>query len=135
MMPGPIKEKVTGLQDGYFTKTFPRIFEKESYTDPISNRRKERLVEKKKNVSTKPFISFSGEKKPWVLILALEISFHLELEFRNILVWVLVLYLVHLVAKLTTFHLKQKIKNHTLMKNRMLKRIHLKKELVMGKLL
>lgn len=64
MMPGPIKEKVTGLQDGYFTKQFPRIFEKEAYTDAVSNRRKERLVEKKKNVSNKAFITFSGEKKP-----------------------------------------------------------------------
>ena len=64
MMPGPIKERVTGLQDGYFTDKFPRVFEKEAYTDPISNRRKERLVEKKKNVTTKPFITFSGEKKP-----------------------------------------------------------------------
>jgi hypothetical protein len=27
MMPGPIKEKVTGLQDGYFTDKFPRVFE------------------------------------------------------------------------------------------------------------
>lgn len=64
MMPGPIKQKVTGLQDGYFTKQYPRVFEKEAYTDPVSNRRKERLVQKKKNVSTKAFITFSGEKKP-----------------------------------------------------------------------
>ena len=64
MIPGSLKERVTGLQDGYFTKQFPRVFEKEAYSDPISNKRKERLTEKKKNVSTKPFISFHGEKKP-----------------------------------------------------------------------
>lgn len=64
MMPGPIKDRVTGLQDGYFTKPFPRVFEKEAYSDPISLRRKERILEKKKNITDKPFITFHGEKKP-----------------------------------------------------------------------
>ena len=64
MLPGFTKDRVTGLQDGYFTKGFPRVFEKEAYSDPISNRRKERLKEMKKNVTNKPFITFLGEKKP-----------------------------------------------------------------------
>ncbi|RNA17476.1 hypothetical protein BpHYR1_024365 [Brachionus plicatilis] len=64
ILPGPIKDRSTGLQDGYFTKPFPRVFEKEAYSDPISLRRKERILEKKKNITDKPFITFYGEKKP-----------------------------------------------------------------------
>lgn len=65
MLPGAIKDKVTGLQDGYFTKPFPRVFEKEAYSDPIGTRRRQRLVESKKNITNKPFITFQGEKKPY----------------------------------------------------------------------
>jgi hypothetical protein len=64
MLPGPVKDKSTGLQDGYFTKPFPRVFEKEAYSDPIARRRRERVAEAKKNITTKPFITFQGEKKP-----------------------------------------------------------------------
>lgn len=64
MLPGPVKDKVTGLQDGYFDKQFPRIFDKESYSDPIGNRRRERMEAAKKNLTNKPFITFQGEKKP-----------------------------------------------------------------------
>lgn len=63
MMPGPIKDRVTALQDGYFTKPFPRVFEKEAYSDPIGERRRDRITELKKNVSNKPFITFQGDKK------------------------------------------------------------------------
>jgi len=64
VLPGPVKDRSTGLQDGYFTKNFPRVFEKEAYTDPIGERRRERIKELKKNVTNKPFITFHGEKKP-----------------------------------------------------------------------
>lgn len=64
VLPGPIKDRSTGLQDGYFTKPFPRVFEKEAYTDPIGDRRRERIKELKKNVTNKPFITFHGDKKP-----------------------------------------------------------------------
>lgn len=64
VIPGPVKDRSTGLQDGYFTKPFPRVFEKEAYTDPIGERRRERLKELKKNVTNKPFITFQGDKKP-----------------------------------------------------------------------
>lgn len=64
MLPGPIKERATALQDGYFTKPFPRVFEKEAYSDPIARRRQERVKEMKKNITNKPFITFKGETKP-----------------------------------------------------------------------
>lgn len=64
MLPGPIKDRVTGLQDGYFTNKFGRIFEKEAYTDPVGTRRRQRIELSKKNITTKPFITFHGEKKP-----------------------------------------------------------------------
>ena len=64
MLPGPAKDRVTGLQDGYFDKKFGRVFESEAYSDPIGTRRRHRLKESKKNITTKPFITFHGEKKP-----------------------------------------------------------------------
>ena len=64
MLPGASKERVTGLQDGYFDKKFPRVFESEAYSDPIGTRRRQRQKESKKNITTKPFITFHGEKKP-----------------------------------------------------------------------
>jgi hypothetical protein len=64
ILPGPAKKRVTGLQDGYFTKQFPRVFEKEAYSDPIGTRRRQRRDEAKKNITDKPFITFQGEKKP-----------------------------------------------------------------------
>ena len=64
MLPGPVKDRVTGLQDGYFTKKFDRVFEKEAYSDPIGNRRRERVLAAKKNITNKPFKTFQGEKKP-----------------------------------------------------------------------
>lgn len=64
MLPGASKERVTGLQDGYFTKEFPRIFAQEAYSDPIGTRRRQRIKESTKNISNKAFITFQGEKKP-----------------------------------------------------------------------
>jgi len=64
MIPGAIKDRSTGLQDGYFTKPFPRVFEKEAYTDPIGDRRRDRMKESKKNVTNRAFITFQGDKKP-----------------------------------------------------------------------
>ena len=64
MLPGPVKDRATGLQDGYFNKEFPRVFEKEAYSDPVGTRRRHRMQEAKKNITTKPFITFQGEKKP-----------------------------------------------------------------------
>lgn len=64
MLPGPVKDRVTALQDGYFTKPFARVFDKESYSDPISLRRRARVDESKKNVTNKPFITFRGPIEP-----------------------------------------------------------------------
>ena len=64
VLPGAVKARATGLQDGYFTKPFARVFEKEAYSDPIGERRRERLKEAKKNVTNKPFVTFQGEKRP-----------------------------------------------------------------------
>ena len=63
MIPGNTKTRVTALQDGYFAKEYPRIFEKEAYTDAISNRRKDRMNEARKNIAKQPFITFKGETK------------------------------------------------------------------------
>ena len=64
MLTGGVKERVTGTQDGYFSKNFVRVFEKEAYSDPVGTRRRARMENAKKNISTKPFITFQGEKKP-----------------------------------------------------------------------
>ncbi|XP_078318342.1 cilia-and flagella-associated protein 96-like isoform X3 [Crassostrea virginica] len=56
------KEK-SALQPGYFQKAYTRVFEGESYTDPIKLRRQHRLKEMQKNIG-KPFLPSSGEKKP-----------------------------------------------------------------------
>lgn len=52
----------SALQAGYFQKGFTRVFEGESYTDPIKIRRQNRLKEMQKNIG-KPFLPSSGEKK------------------------------------------------------------------------
>ncbi|KAH9513005.1 hypothetical protein Btru_035562 [Bulinus truncatus] len=49
MLPGGSKEK-SAKQDGYF-KEFGRVFEGESYSDPVKLRRQRRLEENKKNLS------------------------------------------------------------------------------------
>lgn len=64
MIPGGVKARSTALQDGYFSKQFGRIFEKEAYTDTIAMKRRKRMEEAKKNITTKPFITFHGETKP-----------------------------------------------------------------------
>lgn len=52
----------SALQAGYFQKGFTRVFEGESYTDPIKIRRQNRLKEMQKNIA-KPFLPSSGEKR------------------------------------------------------------------------
>ncbi|KAI3383061.1 hypothetical protein SNEBB_009669 [Seison nebaliae] len=54
----------TGNQDGYFNKQFDRMFTGEAYSDPIRQRRLDRIKNKQKNLNNKPFYTFSGEKKP-----------------------------------------------------------------------
>jgi hypothetical protein len=65
MLPGPVKDRATGLQDGYFIKDkmFPRVFEKEAYTDVIGMKRRERVEASKRNLSKQPFKTFKGETK------------------------------------------------------------------------
>jgi len=61
VLPGGSKERAA-TQAGYFTEKFGRVFEGESYSDPIKLRRRYRLEQSKKNLS-KPFLPSSGEKK------------------------------------------------------------------------
>ncbi|GFY60242.1 UPF0602 protein C4orf47 [Trichonephila inaurata madagascariensis] len=62
MMTNCTKTK-TAMQDGYFNKSFPRIFEGEAYSDPIRLRRLNRLEAAKKNPDVK-FIYSNPSKKP-----------------------------------------------------------------------
>lgn len=63
MLPGGSKTR-SALQAGYFEGTFKRVMEKESYTDSIKNRRRDRIAEDKKKISTKAFLPSSFTKKP-----------------------------------------------------------------------
>lgn len=60
MLPGGSKDR-SAQQHGYFTDKYSRVFDGESYSDPIKMRRRHRLEESKKNLS-KPFLPSSGEK-------------------------------------------------------------------------
>ncbi|XP_060102432.1 cilia-and flagella-associated protein 96 [Heteronotia binoei] len=62
MLPGGEKEK-SALQAGYFDPVYGRIFEGESYSNPVQLRRRYRIAESKKNLS-KPFLPSNGEKMP-----------------------------------------------------------------------
>ncbi|XP_054846087.1 UPF0602 protein C4orf47 homolog [Eublepharis macularius] len=62
MLPGGPKEK-SALQAGYFDPVYGRIFEGESYSNPVQLRRRYRMEESKKNLS-KPFLPSNGEKLP-----------------------------------------------------------------------
>ncbi|XP_077158348.1 cilia-and flagella-associated protein 96 [Paroedura picta] len=62
MLPGGSKEK-SALQAGYFDPAYGRIFEGESYSNPVQLRRRYRMAESKKNLS-KPFLPSNGEKMP-----------------------------------------------------------------------
>ncbi|MBN3301744.1 cilia-and flagella-associated protein 96 [Amia ocellicauda] len=62
MMPGGTKLK-SALQVGYFDSQFKRIFENESYSNPVKIRRQYRLQQSKKNTG-KAFLPSNGEKKP-----------------------------------------------------------------------
>lgn len=62
MLTASTKSK-TGLCDGYFHSEFGRVFEKEAYSDPVKRRRKERIENAKKNITTKAFLPSSCSKK------------------------------------------------------------------------
>ena len=53
----------SGLQGGYFGKTFDRIMQGEAYTDIVKIRRNNRLEESKKNIG-KSWIPSNGNKRP-----------------------------------------------------------------------
>ncbi|KAK3091674.1 hypothetical protein FSP39_021731 [Pinctada imbricata] len=61
MVPEGTKAR-SALQAGYFDTKFGRVFEGESYTDPIKLRRQHRLKEMQRNIG-KPFQPSSGDKK------------------------------------------------------------------------
>ena len=61
MMVGSTKSK-TAYQTGYFGKTFDRVMEGEAYSDPVKQRRQDKLKEAKKNLS-KAFVPSSISKK------------------------------------------------------------------------
>ena len=61
MMVGSTKSK-TAYQTGYFGKTFDRIMEGEAYSDPVKQRRQNKLTEAQKNLS-KAFVPSSVSKK------------------------------------------------------------------------
>ncbi|KAK7112170.1 cilia-and flagella-associated protein 96-like isoform X2 [Littorina saxatilis] len=61
LLPGGAKVKAA-TQAGYFTDKFGRVFDGESYSDPIQLRRRYRLEQAKKNLS-KPFLPSNGDKK------------------------------------------------------------------------
>uniref|UniRef100_A0A8D0BT11 Cilia-and flagella-associated protein 96 n=1 Tax=Salvator merianae TaxID=96440 RepID=A0A8D0BT11_SALMN len=63
MLPGGTKEKAAN-QDGYFEPKYGRVFEGESYCNPVQIRRRYRLAESKKNISTRPFVPSNGDKYP-----------------------------------------------------------------------
>lgn len=62
MLPGGSKEKAA-TQAGYFQEKYGRMFEGESYSDPIKVRRQYRIQQSKRNLS-KPFLPSNGDKKP-----------------------------------------------------------------------
>lgn len=62
MLIGGTKDR-SALQHGYFREKFDRVYEGESYTDPIKLRRQRRLKESQKNLG-KPFLPSNGDKKP-----------------------------------------------------------------------
>ena len=61
MMVGSTKSK-TAYQTGYFGKTFDRVMEGEAYSDPVKQRRQNKLTEAQKNLS-KAFVPSSVSKK------------------------------------------------------------------------
>ncbi|KAG8453714.1 hypothetical protein GDO86_000370 [Hymenochirus boettgeri] len=61
ILPGGSKTMANTL-GGYFDSQFKRVFEGESYSDPLKQRRQYRMQQSKKNLG-KPFVPSSGEKK------------------------------------------------------------------------
>lgn len=63
MLPGGSKERAA-TQAGYFEPQYLRIFEGESYSNPVELRRRYRLAELKKNIGSKAFLPSNGFKFP-----------------------------------------------------------------------
>lgn len=62
MLPGGSKSMANTL-GGYFDAQFKRIFDAESYSDPLKQRRQYRMQQAKKNLG-KAFLPSNGEKQP-----------------------------------------------------------------------
>ncbi|KAE8629765.1 hypothetical protein XENTR_v10000586 [Xenopus tropicalis] len=62
ILPGGSKS-MANILGGYFDAQFKRVFEGESYSDVLKQRRQYRMQQSKKNLG-KPFLPSSGEKKP-----------------------------------------------------------------------
>ncbi|XP_068134796.1 cilia-and flagella-associated protein 96 [Hyperolius riggenbachi] len=62
LLPGGSKSMANTL-GGYFDSQCKRVFEGESYTDPLKQRRQYRMQQAKKNLG-KAFLPSNGEKKP-----------------------------------------------------------------------
>ncbi|XP_053112828.1 UPF0602 protein C4orf47 homolog [Hemicordylus capensis] len=63
MLPGGSKER-SATQAGYFEPVYSRVFEGESYSNPVQLRRRYRLAQTKKNLSTRAFLPSNGDKFP-----------------------------------------------------------------------
>lgn len=63
-MLGGIAKQKCALQNGFFEKSFKRIFEREALSDPLRLARQYRIQQAKKNLS-KAFLPCNGVKKPW----------------------------------------------------------------------
>ena len=59
------KERSTGSMAGYFETEFKPL--RASYIDPISMRRQARNEEKKRNIVSRPFVTMSRAKDPYVI--------------------------------------------------------------------
>ena len=53
----------TATQAGYFAEKFDRIMQGEAHSDPIKHRRQDRLKEKKKQITEKPFMPSNPSAK------------------------------------------------------------------------
>lgn len=62
LVPGPKERCAT--QVGYFSEKYSRVFEGESYNDPIKLRRQQRQKDVQKFVGGKPFFPSAVPKKP-----------------------------------------------------------------------
>lgn len=63
MQVGVAKQRCA-LQNGFFEKSFKRVFEREALSDPVKLARQNRIQQAKKNLG-KAFLPCNGVKKPW----------------------------------------------------------------------